>query len=61
MRARVSRGERTLINDLHRGIYLGEMFVMDQGAFEENERMIIKADECNVPRIPLVKMEFKQG
>ena len=32
-RARDNRGARTLINDLQRGIYLGEVFIMDHRAF----------------------------
>ena len=33
--ARDSRGARTLTNDLQRGIYLGEVFIMDRRAFEQ--------------------------
>ena len=35
-RARDSRGVRTLTNDLQRGIYLREMFMMDRRAFEKH-------------------------
>ena len=34
-RASDSRGEKTLTNDLQRGINLGELFIMDRGAFEQ--------------------------
>ena len=37
-RARDSRGARTLTNDLQRGIYLGEVFIMDRRAFEKVPR-----------------------
>ena len=33
--SRDSRGARTLTNDLQRGIYLGEIFIMDRRVFEQ--------------------------
>ena len=54
-----SRGPRTLTNDLHRGIYLGEMFIIDRRALEE-KCLIIEADEQSMSHILLFKMGFEK-
>ena len=45
-------------------MYLREAFITDRSTFksaEEKKRVIIKAEERYVSRIPLVKIEFKHS